>query len=479
MKRMLGLTLVELLIVVALIAVLASILFPVFANSGSHCSRQTTCLSNVRQMCTAVAMYIQDNSGKLPSEHWTADLANGGVNAKMYACPTSNADASLSQIAYGYNSLLIQPNGKGISEQQMRNPSEIGVICDAGPIGTVGGLIGGGVASDMSAIPQVTPSYRHVGIIAGFADGHAKYLPATPAANDYSDPVNRAFYMVVNIGLVDPVGGGVGPLPAGKAGTVTLGGDGCTAPLLIAAAKAWAATNAKSVVETHSFLGQFNTTAQQIRGKRPQPWYWGCGDGLPNGAQIIGHDVMVIIANPQCKIPVITGQNDREPTGSGIAAADQVYAVSLAQVAAFYATGYSVGSVQAYTYDAQSGSRAFFGRAFGVKTVSPQCVTVEDDREMQDKVAADPYGIGYMSGALVDQTRVQVLGLRLANGTYQLFPQADGPHRWLKPASYVGYLGYRDLYVRTSAHAAAGPAAVLTSAPFLANPLYRLGYAQP
>src|SRR3954470_4384635 len=59
-----GFTLIELLVVIAIIAILAAILFPVFAMAREK-ARQTTCLSNEKQLGTAVLMYQQDYDERL------------------------------------------------------------------------------------------------------------------------------------------------------------------------------------------------------------------------------------------------------------------------------------------------------------------------------------------------------------------------------------------------------------------------------
>src|SRR5690348_6369695 len=61
-------TLIELLVVIAIIAVLASILFPVFSQAREK-ARSISCLSNCRQIGTALYMYIEDYDEKYPQEH--------------------------------------------------------------------------------------------------------------------------------------------------------------------------------------------------------------------------------------------------------------------------------------------------------------------------------------------------------------------------------------------------------------------------
>lgn len=77
-----GFTLIELLVVIAIIAILAAILFPVFAQARAK-ARQTVCLSNLKQIGTAVQMYTQDYDEVYPQTGWQGPCTNpaDGVTA--------------------------------------------------------------------------------------------------------------------------------------------------------------------------------------------------------------------------------------------------------------------------------------------------------------------------------------------------------------------------------------------------------------
>lgn len=58
-------TLIELLVVIAVIAILAALLFPGFAKARER-ARRTQCISNERQIGTAIRLYLSDWDDKYP-----------------------------------------------------------------------------------------------------------------------------------------------------------------------------------------------------------------------------------------------------------------------------------------------------------------------------------------------------------------------------------------------------------------------------
>jgi prepilin-type N-terminal cleavage/methylation domain-containing protein/prepilin-type processing-associated H-X9-DG protein len=93
-----GFTLIELLVVIAIIAVLAAILFPVFAQARDK-ARQASCLSNTKQIGTAVMMYAQDHDDGLPPwwsttqygpyTYWHYHLKPYVKNLQVFLCPSA------------------------------------------------------------------------------------------------------------------------------------------------------------------------------------------------------------------------------------------------------------------------------------------------------------------------------------------------------------------------------------------------------
>jgi general secretion pathway protein G len=69
MRRRAGFTLIEVLTVIAIIAILAGLVFPVFASARGK-AREITCISNLRQIGLGIRMYAQDYDELYP---WAVD----------------------------------------------------------------------------------------------------------------------------------------------------------------------------------------------------------------------------------------------------------------------------------------------------------------------------------------------------------------------------------------------------------------------
>lgn len=109
----LGFTLIELLVVIAIIAILAAILFPVFSQAREK-ARQSTCISNNRNIIMAAVQYSQDYDEKfmyhltpcgsesfpspkpadpwdpLQNPDWYMSIDPYARNRQIFACPTAS-----------------------------------------------------------------------------------------------------------------------------------------------------------------------------------------------------------------------------------------------------------------------------------------------------------------------------------------------------------------------------------------------------
>jgi len=170
-----GFTLIELLVVIAIIAILAAILFPVFAKAREK-ARQSSCLSNVKQLMLSFMQYAQDYDEKFASMYWDGtrwqpdQIWWGGEvmpyikNTQILLCP-SKADSVCSYI---YNQYLSQ-----LSMGQIATPAEIVAIADSTGNG-FWALDGTTMAMYGNANCRIKAVHNE-GANFGYADGHGKW----------------------------------------------------------------------------------------------------------------------------------------------------------------------------------------------------------------------------------------------------------------------------------------------------------------
>ncbi len=105
----LGFTLIELLVVIGIIAILAAILFPVFAQAREK-ARQTACMSNLRQVGLATLQYAQDYDevmvgtelGENPEYFWGEMLEPYMKSRQILTCPSTLAPFLISSPVPGF-----------------------------------------------------------------------------------------------------------------------------------------------------------------------------------------------------------------------------------------------------------------------------------------------------------------------------------------------------------------------------------------
>jgi prepilin-type processing-associated H-X9-DG protein len=227
LKRRTAISLTELLVVLAILAMTTAVVAPVLFTARAR-SRQSACLSNLRQIGVALRMYAQENDDAfIPSQ--TATFKNGiaetydawtksllpYTNGTMLRCPERDIVGRLvedpdHQAATGYAlnirlGLEIPHAGDvhtmtGREESAIRYPSltvttfdaRLGIIALSGP-DVMTSLDGIGHVSLADADPEIRAQKlgarrHHRGANYSFADGHAAWhLPETLSRARTSD----------------------------------------------------------------------------------------------------------------------------------------------------------------------------------------------------------------------------------------------------------------------------------------------------
>lgn len=148
---------------IAVIAIVAAILFPVFA-SAREAARKASCQSNVKQMSLAVLMYAEDFDGRFPPKGTWADGADAFVSSPdVWFCPS----ATDRNPAYAFNARL-----SGFRSEKLTTPDETPLIFESS--------LGTRSASDL--LESFAPRHRGIGHV-GFADGSVRPLESPPTAD--------------------------------------------------------------------------------------------------------------------------------------------------------------------------------------------------------------------------------------------------------------------------------------------------------
>lgn len=112
-----GFTLIEILVVIAIIAILAAILFPAFARAREN-ARRTSCMSNMKQLGLGMLQYAQDydehyyggnrvtNAGPLTylfvGVGWAGAVYPYVVSTQVYKCPNDTNPGSGTNVPVSY-----------------------------------------------------------------------------------------------------------------------------------------------------------------------------------------------------------------------------------------------------------------------------------------------------------------------------------------------------------------------------------------
>lgn len=206
-------TLVEVLVVVAIIALLAAILFPVFSRAREN-GRRASCQSNLKQIALGITQYTQDYDEYFPIDFtgfppnpppygWGDRVQPYIKNLQVYQCPSEKTPPSsdpnvgyppldaTGYLDYYYNAALVLSrgtfdssgecfnlNGRPAATQgELEQPSLTVLLLDGPSSASFSAMTGGsdpGLAS-LTIGFQADPRRHLGGSNFAFTDGHVKW----------------------------------------------------------------------------------------------------------------------------------------------------------------------------------------------------------------------------------------------------------------------------------------------------------------
>ncbi|HRI45388.1 MAG TPA: type II secretion system protein [Fimbriimonadaceae bacterium] len=205
-------TLVELLVVLAIITILASILFPALAQAR-RAAHKTVCLSNQRQLTFAVLMYTEDEHGTFPgyvqdtwyrqgdtTPIWTGMVSPYLKSEGVHVCPSASQETKFGALwgQRGWPSLGLNTNfglwiwgGEPIriNESEIEKPAKNVLLADSMPgdhrLGYRGYITNAwnpregqcGVPIVINGVGAVLSDRHNRGTNVALVDGHARWYP--------------------------------------------------------------------------------------------------------------------------------------------------------------------------------------------------------------------------------------------------------------------------------------------------------------
>jgi prepilin-type N-terminal cleavage/methylation domain-containing protein/prepilin-type processing-associated H-X9-DG protein len=177
-------TLIELLVVIAIIAILAAILFPVFAQAREK-ARQTQCLSNEKQMGTALMMYVQDYDEVYPMDQWY----NGGDQVRWFDSVNpyvkSGEKFAFNNRASGAGGIWSCPSFPS------KQTAQYGVHLHVFPDGGSCPWINSPTTATVSMAAIDAPADRVAIVEKGQNDGNESWLTFVPTQDQWTDTVGN------------------------------------------------------------------------------------------------------------------------------------------------------------------------------------------------------------------------------------------------------------------------------------------------